>query len=157
MAERGTYTYEYPRPMVTVDAIVFVFGMGRPAVLLVERKQDPYAGMWALPGGFVELDEELKDAAARELEEETGIRGVALRQLGAYGAIGRDPRGRSIGVAFVGTIAGAAPVVEGADDALDARWWPFDELPPLAFDHGEMLADARRDPGIAQFLEGARP
>lgn len=146
MAERGAYTYEYPRPMVTVDAVVFAEHAGRLEVLLVRRGSEPYAGMWALPGGFVEMDEPLADAAARELAEETGlcVPVDTLAQVGAFGDPGRDPRGRSIGVAYMTTLDARADDVAGADDADDARWFSADALPPLAFDHARILAYARK-------------
>jgi 8-oxo-dGTP diphosphatase len=145
----GGYTYEWPRPMVTVDAIVF-----RPAVapnpqaaewevLLIERGRDPFAGSWALPGGFVDIDEDLEPAAHRELEEETGLSGIALEQLRTFGTPGRDPRGRSVTVAYVGTAPAGATVL-AADDAAAARWWPLSALPDLAFDHDDVLAHGVR-------------
>ncbi|MDI9433860.1 MAG: NUDIX hydrolase, partial [Planctomycetota bacterium] len=89
MVKKGKYVYEWPRPMVTVDAAVFRLSGGKARLLLVERKKDPYKGQWAVPGGFIEMDEELEDAVARELEEETGLTGVALEQLRAFGTVGR--------------------------------------------------------------------
>lgn len=146
MAEKGTYRYDYPRPMVTVDAVVFAEHRGRLEVLLVQRGSEPFAGMWALPGGFVEMDEPLADAAARELAEETGLRVPvdALEQAGAFGDPGRDPRGRSIGVAYMTRLDARADDVAGGDDADDARWFPAADPPPLAFDHAEILAYARK-------------
>src|SRR5512143_988538 len=100
MAKKGKYVYEYPRPMVTVDAAVFVCVKGKAKLLLVQRKQEPYQGSWALPGGFVEIDEDLPQAAARELAEETGLQDVPLEQLRTFGQPGRDPRGRTITVVY---------------------------------------------------------
>lgn len=142
MAEKGHYVYDYPRPMVTVDAIVFSEQEGKWQVLLIQRRYDPYAGRWALPGGFVEMDETLEAAAARELFEEAGISGVSLEQVGAFGAPGRDPRGRSIGVAFWGVAEHGRQTPRADDDAQDAAWFPMDALPPLAFDHADMVACA---------------
>ena len=102
MAIKGKYTYEWPRPMVSADAAVFSISGGRTSLLLIKRKKEPYMGKWAVPGGFVELDEELQDAAARELEEETGLTGVHLEQMRTFGTLGRDPRGRMITVTFMG-------------------------------------------------------
>ncbi len=138
------YIYSYPRPMVTVDAVVFTEREGRRAVLLIQRKHDPYAGAWALPGGFVEMEEALDAAAARELEEETGLRGVPLEQFYTFGDPGRDPRGRSISVAYVGAVDWRTQHPQGNDDAADARWFPLDELPPLAFDHRAIVEYAVR-------------
>ncbi len=142
MAEKGHYTYDYPRPMVTVDAIIFSEQNGEWHVLLIQRRYDPYAGCWALPGGFVEMDEPLEAAAARELFEEAGVSGIALEQVGAFGAPGRDPRGRSIGVAFWGVAVQEQHAPRADDDAQDVAWFPVDALPPLAFDHGDMVACA---------------
>ncbi len=136
MAEKGRYVYEWPRPMVTTDAAVFSFARGKAWLLLVYRKRDPYQGHWAIPGGFIELDEELDDAVARELEEETGLTDVSLEQMRTFGTVGRDPRGRQITVVYLGIIEGKQPSVKGGDDAADARWFDIDCLPDrMAFDH----------------------
>ena len=136
MAE--TYSYEYPRPAVTVDIVVLTDDDG---ILLVKRRSDPYAGSWALPGGFIDMDETLADAAARELAEETGVAGLELRQLKAFDAPDRDPRGRTIGVAFLSEVSGRPDATAG-DDAADARWYSLSDLPPLAFDHDQIVACA---------------
>lgn len=135
----------YPRPSVTVDIVLFTLRNDQPHVLLIRRRRPPFADHWALPGGFIEMDETLEQSAARELWEETGLRDVALEQLYTFGDPGRDPRGRVISVAYVGVIQPeqAAGVAAG-DDAADARWWPLDRLPPLAFDHDRILARAAR-------------
>lgn len=138
MAEKGSYVYDWPRPMVTADAAVFAFFDGRPHLLLIWRKIDPYKGRWALPGGFVELDEDLPDAAARELAEETGVRNVPLEQLGAFGRPGRDPRGRTITVAYFGIVEKDWDRIRAADDAERAQWFDISSLPPMAFDHDEI-------------------
>lgn len=138
MAEKGTYTYDYPRPMVTVDAAVLSTREGKRHMLLIRRARPPFAGMWALPGGFVEIDESLETAVARELAEETGLTGIALRQLRTFGDPNRDPRGRSISVVYWGE-AGPDAVVTGGDDAAEAGWFPMDALPPLAFDHEKIV------------------
>lgn len=129
--------------MVTVDAVVFAVLTGRTEVLLIKRKKDPYKGQWAVPGGFVEMDEELEDAVARELAEETGLTGVRLVQLRTFGKCGRDPRGRQISVAFIGTITDGQEKVQAGDDAADARWFNIQNLPEnMAFDHDEMVRTA---------------
>ncbi|MFB8247360.1 NUDIX domain-containing protein [Streptomyces sp. NPDC055952] len=123
----------------TADVVLLAAGH----VLLIERGWDPYEGCWALPGGHVDAGETSVVAAARELEEEAGIAvAVAdLRQVGAFDAPGRDPRGRYVSVAYTATPP--APVVPSAgDDATAARWWPLDALPDLAFDHADILAAA---------------
>ncbi|MBI2421960.1 MAG: NUDIX hydrolase [Candidatus Hydrogenedentes bacterium] len=135
------YTYPYPRPMVTIDAVVFARVPSGPHVLLIQRAHAPFAGAWALPGGFVDMDEPLDAAAARELAEETGLRQVALRQFHTYGDPTRDPRGRTISIAHVATVEAATPVT-AQDDAAAAQWFPLDALPPLAFDHATIIADA---------------
>ena len=136
MAKKGRYVYQWPRPMVTVDAAVFRFSRGKAWLLLVERKKEPYKGRWAVPGGFIEMDEELEDAVARELKEETGLTGVRLEQVRAFGTVGRDPRGRQITVVFTGLAGKGQAAVRGGDDTAEARWFPIDRLPEnLAFDH----------------------
>ena len=133
------YTYAYPRPMVTVDAIVFTRRAGSPHLLLIERGQPPFAGLWALPGGFVDMDETLEHAVARELAEETGLRDVRLEQLHTFGDPGRDPRGRTISVVYCGEVEGGAKTLRAGDDAAQARWFPVDALPELAFDHRRIV------------------
>jgi 8-oxo-dGTP diphosphatase len=141
---QGTYTYEWPRPAVTVDAIL-VSKESPSKVLLIQRKQDPFSGSWALPGGFVDEMEPLHHAAARELQEETSVDPSELGefiQIGAYGNPGRDPRGWTVGVAFA-TFANSsiAMKVKAADDAAAVQWYEIENLPQLAFDHGDMLRD----------------
>ena len=129
------FTYDYPRLMLTVDAVVFRQNGSQLEVLLIQRKHDPYAGMWALPGGFVDMDETVEEAIVRELEEETGLKMKNLQQLYTFSAIGRDPRGRSVSVSFYGLAEMNNSAIKGADDANDARWFNIDQLPKLAFDH----------------------
>ena len=135
------YTYDYPRPAVTVDAIPFARKPDGLRVLLIRRKNPPFQGCWALPGGFLDLDEELADAAARELAEETGLTPLAMRQLSTYGKIGRDPRGRTISVAFIAAIAPDAEP-RAASDAASLAWHDPNNPPEMAFDHDEILRDA---------------
>lgn len=130
-----TYTYEYPRLMLTVDAVVFRQNGSQLEVLLIQRKHDPFAGMWALPGGFVDMDETVENAIVRELEEETGLKAENLKQLYTFSAIGRDPRGRSVSVTFFGLADMNNSAVKGGDDASDAKWFDIKYLPQLAFDH----------------------
>lgn len=138
MAEKGRYVYAWPRPMVTADAAVFAFFDGRPHLLLIRRKRDPYKGRWALPGGFVEIEEDLPAAVARELQEETGLTGVPLEQLRTFGRPDRDPRGRTITVAYIGIVENGCDRVQAADDAEEVQWCDIDSLPPMAFDHDEI-------------------
>ena len=142
VTEQGKYVYNWPRPMVTADSAVFAFFDGGAKLLLIQRKRDPYQGRWALPGGFIHMDEDLPDAAARELAEETGLRDVALQQLGAFGKPGRDPRGRTITVAYFGIAQKGWDRIQAADDAAHARWFDIHDLPPMAFDHDEIARRA---------------
>ncbi len=134
-----SYTYQYPRPAVTTDAIVFLKNSSGFNVLLIQRKNNPYKEMWALPGGFVEMDETLEEGVLRELDEETGLTGIKLKQLHAFSTVDRDPRGRTIGVAFWGFTTNENSTVKGGDDASEAKWFSIDNLPQLAFDHREIV------------------
>ena len=134
-----SFTYEYPRPMVTVDALVFRRIKGRVEVLVIRRGNPPFAGELALPGGFLDMEEDLIDGACRELFEETGLKEVELEQLAAFGEPGRDPRGRSVSVVFVGIVKRDSEEVVGGDDAAEALWAPVGSLQNLAFDHDEIL------------------
>jgi len=141
MAEKGTYTYDWPRPMVSVDAVVFSRAADRTEVLLINRGKEPFKGCWAVPGGFLELDEELEVGAARELAEETGVTGVQLEQIRAFGTCGRDPRGRMISIVFMGLAdTEQRAAIKAGDDAAKAQWFDIKKLPEnLAFDHDEMI------------------
>jgi 8-oxo-dGTP diphosphatase len=143
MDDKGQYCYRFPRPSVTADVACFAEEDGRTWLLLIQRNHDPFAGRWALPGGFVNEDEPLERAALRELEEETRISGIALEQFGAYGDPGRDPRGHTVTIAYLSRLAQRLEAT-GSDDAANADWFPVDELPPLAFDHDRIIADALR-------------
>lgn len=131
---------DYERPSVTVDTILFSHLNGTMSVLLIRRGRWPFEGYWAIPGGFVEIGESLEDAASRELVEETGLAGVALQQLHAFGDPGRDPRTRVITISYYAYVTEEqARGIQAGDDAADARWWPVSDLPPLAFDHAHIL------------------
>lgn len=134
------YQYEYPRAALTVDCVVFGRDGTSLKVLLIRRAHDPYAGCWALPGGFLDMHETLEQAALRELEEETGIRLQSMEQFRACDAVDRDPRERVISVAHVAIVNAAEHHPKGSDDASEAAWFDVHELPPLAFDHGQTLA-----------------
>ena len=135
-----TYTYKYPRPAVTADCVV-ITKEEQPKVLLIQRGADPYKGYWAFPGGFMNMDETTEQCAIRELEEETGLKVADICQIGAYSKIDRDPRGRTITVAYLAIID--APVeVTGQDDAAKAEWFALSEIPELAFDHADIIQDA---------------
>ncbi len=135
----GNYIYRYPRPMVTVDVVLFSMKDNIPCVLLVQRLNDPYGGCWALPGGFVDMDEDLIDAAYRELLEETGIKAASLYQMCTVGTPKRDLRGRTISVVYSG-FQSTDVLPKGASDAKDSRWYPLQKLPKLAFDHQRIIA-----------------
>ena len=137
-----SYTYQYPRPAVTAD-VVAITNEDEPKVLLIQRGFDPYKGCWALPGGFLEMDETTEECAVRELEEETGLRLANMQQIGAYSKVDRDPRGRTITIAYFVRVDEPLAVT-GQDDAAKAAWFPINALPPLAFDHDEIMADAIR-------------
>ena len=133
------YTYPYPRPAVTADCVVIgQEADGRRQVLLIRRGHEPYKDCWAFPGGFMEMDETLEQCALRELKEETGLTPTGdLIELKSFSTVDRDPRGRTITVAFL--IETPLTEARGQDDAAEARWFPLDDLPPLAFDHQEIL------------------
>lgn len=132
------YSYEYPRPAVCVDMIIL--NDNRSEVLLIQRKNNPYADFWAFPGGFVDENEDLPDAALRELNEETGIQKIALKQFKTYGTPGRDPRGHVVSVVYYG-FCSKNTLFAAADDAKDAQWFSLKSLPILAFDHKQIMQD----------------
>lgn len=143
------YTYKYPRPAVTADCIVITKD-AVPKVLLILRGGEPFKGAWAFPGGFMNMDETTEQCAIRELEEETGLRVSEVRQIGAYSKVDRDPRGRTITVAYLAIID--EPVaVQGQDDAAKAEWFQLSDLPHLAFDHYDIIQDA-----IQKYQEGRK-
>ena len=136
------YTYKYPRPAVTADCIV-ITREATPKVLLIQRDNEPFKGGWAFPGGFMNMYETTEQCAIRELEEETGLRLSKILQIGAYSKVDRDPRGRTITVAYLAVID-TPVVVSGQDDAAKAEWWALSNLPHLAFDHYDIMQDAIR-------------
>jgi 8-oxo-dGTP diphosphatase len=130
------YTYEYPRPALTVDCVIFGLDeSSKLKVLLIQRAGDPFKDAWALPGGFVDMDEDLEAAALRELEEETGVKDVFIEQLYTFGTPGRDPRGRVVSVAYFALVNLAAHPVQAASDARNVKWFELEQIPKLAFDH----------------------
>ncbi|MFO0615109.1 MAG: NUDIX domain-containing protein [Polyangiaceae bacterium] len=136
---RVSFTYEYPRAALAVDCVVFGVASRRLELLLIERGLEPFKGSWALPGGFVRVDETLDEAAARELVEEAGVRVSYLEQLYSFGAIDRDPRERVISIAYYALVESSAHVPRAETDARRASWFPVDALPTLAFDHAEIV------------------
>jgi 8-oxo-dGTP diphosphatase len=136
------HTYDYPRPALTVDCVVFGFEGAGLQVLAIRRGIEPFLGSWALPGGFVRMDEDLESAARRELEEETGLRDVFLEQLYTFGAPDRDPRGRVVSVAWFALVRPDQHPAKGDTDASEAAWFEVGRLPALAFDHDLILRAA---------------
>ena len=137
MAVKGTYTYDYPRPAVTTDCVIFGYDGKELKVLLIERGIEPFKGCWAFPGGFLNMDEDALAGARRELKEETGLEDAFIEQFHTFSEPGRDPRGRVITIAHHALVK--IQEVEGGDDAAQARWFPIGEVPPLAFDHDRIL------------------
>ncbi len=138
-----TYTYPYSRPNLAVDCVVF--GLDQPnnlQVMLIQRKLPPFQNQWALPGGFVRIDESVDGAARRELQEETGLQDVFLEQLYTFGGVDRDPRERVVTIAYYALVNLKEHTVESATDASAAAWFAIDHLPPLAFDHEQIVAAA---------------
>ena len=138
-----THTYEYPRPAVTTDAVIFSRHNGEWQVLLIQRRNDPYQDHWALPGGFLDEDEDPDHGVVRELEEETSLTGVSLRQLGFWGRPGRDPRGHTVSLVYWTVVDGSRLAPAAADDAKALAWHPLDRLPRLAFDHDSIVEAGR--------------
>src|SRR5437879_3651582 len=136
------HTYQYARAALTVDCVVFGYNEAELKVLLIERALEPFKGKWALPGGFVRVDETLDEAARRELEEEAGLKNVFLEQLYTLGALERDPRERVVSVAYYALVKLADFNTKAATDAANAEWFPVSKAPKLAFDHGDILATA---------------
>ena len=134
------FCYDYPRPAVTVDIVVF--SGDALDVLLIQRKHPPFEGHWALPGGFIEMEEPLEASALRELEEETGVTDVTLTEVGAFGAPFRDPRGRVITIAYATVVEKSTSNFEAGSDASEVAWFSKTDLPNLAFDHSEIIQKA---------------
>ncbi|MCS6885031.1 MAG: NUDIX hydrolase [Acidobacteriota bacterium] len=132
----------YPKPSVTADCAIFALVDSKVHILLIERNNEPFKGKWALPGGFVDINELIDTAAYRELKEETGLENVRLRRIGVYDAPGRDPRGRTITFLYLALID-KLPDIKAADDASSAKWFTLDSLPELAFDHAVLISDAK--------------
>ncbi len=132
------FTYEYPRPALTADIVLF--NLERTQVLLIRRGNEPYKDCWAFPGGFFDMtDRDIEHTAARELQEETGLADIPLTMACVASREGRDPRGRTVSVIFTACVDPSTISPRGGDDAAEARWWPLNALPPLAFDHSEVL------------------
>lgn len=138
---KGTYTYDYPRPAVTTDCVIFGYDGKGLKVLLVERGIEPFKGRWAFPGGFMNMGETVMECARRELREETGLENAFIEELATFSDVDRDPRGRVISIAHYALVK--ISEVKGGDDAADARWFDIDDVPQLAFDHDRILRVAR--------------
>ena len=136
------YTYKYPHPAVTTDCVVFGFDGETLNLLLINRGIEPYKGCWALPGGFMKMDETAEEGALRELQEETGVKDIYIEQLQAFSTVDRDPRERVITIAFLAFVRQEKYEVIAGDDAAKAQWFPINELPELAFDHKEIITVA---------------
>ena len=135
-----SHTYAYPRPAVTVDSLIFNIDPDNGLeILLIERAKDPFKGHWAIPGGFVDMDEDLQPAAKRELKEETGLDITKLFEVGSFAKPDRDPRGRVITIAFWGIADKKEQILKAADDASDYAWIPLKQLQKLAFDHSQII------------------
>ena len=131
------YCYKYPHPALTADTVIMAPYEDSLKILLIERKNEPYKGYWAFPGGFMNMDENAEECARRELEEETGLKNIVIEQLQAFTDVNRDPRERIITIAFYGF--SELQYVKGADDALNAQWFDIHNLPELGFDHKSIL------------------
>jgi len=138
----GVYTYRYARPALAVDCVVFGLDDDDLKVLLIRRGMEPFIGRWALPGGFVHIDETVEEAARRELKEEAGIEPAVLEQLQAFSSLNRDPRERVVSVAHYALVKLSEHSVQAATDAKEAAWFAVDDLPALAFDHDAILETA---------------
>lgn len=141
--EELKYHYKYPHPAITADSVVFGFDGKTLHILLVERGVEPYKGSWALPGGFMKIDETVEQCAIRELKEETGVADIYLEQFHTFSDVKRDPRERVVTVAFFALVRKSDFQLLAGDDAARASWFEVDELPPLAFDHGQIIGMAR--------------
>ncbi len=141
-----SFSYEYARPNLTVDVVVLGYhedkGAGALSLLLIKRGVEPFKDRWALPGGFVRMDESLEESALRELDEEAGVRDVFLEQLYTFGEVGRDPRGRVVSVAYYALVEPTKFTLKASTDAAQAKWFPLSKFPKLAFDHAEIVKTA---------------
>lgn len=152
MEESGKYCYRHWRPAVTVDNVVFAFDGKHLKTLLIKRGNEPFKGCWAFPGGFLDENETLKEAALRELKEETGITPVHIVEVGEFSSVDRDPRGRTISIAFASVIRPKQmQLVKAGDDAKEAKWFSVTEMPTLAFDHEQIFRTAMRNIRIGSF------
>ena len=143
--EDKNFCYKYPRAAVTTDSVVFGIHGKRLSVLLIERAGEPYKGSWAIPGGFLEINETVETCAKRELEEETGLVNVNLQQFHVFSKVDRDPRDRVLTVAFWGVVQQSDFHAKAGDDAANVKWFKISQLPSLAFDHAEIISLAYKE------------
>ena len=143
-----SYSYDYPRPAVTVDMVLIYPAENGTRILLIKRRDDPFRDKYALPGGFMEMEETLEEAAFRELKEETGMEVEKLVQFRAYSAVDRDPRGRTVSVVYYHILRHKPGNPAPGDDAASASWFPLNSLPDLAFDHNMIVSDLRKQLGF---------
>lgn len=139
-----SYTYEYPHAAITADCVIYGFDGEHLKILLVERGVEPYKGMWALPGGFMRIDESVEETARRELFEETGLKDIFMTQFRVFSRVDRDPRERVVTVVFTALVRPEDYVLTAGDDATNALWFDERFLPPLAFDHADIIGEAHR-------------
>lgn len=137
------YNYPYPHPALTVDAILFAYSGNTLKVLFIQRGIEPFKGKWAFPGGFVEENETVEDAVKRELKEEVSLSAESLQQFYTASAPGRDPRGWTVSVVFIGFVGVDNVTIKAGDDATNAKWFPLNRSPELAFDHDLLLMKAK--------------
>jgi 8-oxo-dGTP diphosphatase len=144
MSNASPHCYAYPHPAVTTDVVLFTIRDAQLQLLLIRRGNPPFKDCWALPGGFLDIDEDLDRCAARELQEETGVSDLYLEQLCTFGAVDRDPRERVISVAYFALAPAERLSIRAGDDAADAGWFALNHLPPLAFDHAAIIRIAQQ-------------
>ena len=148
--ENKKYCYEYPRPALTADCVIFGFDETGIKLLLIERKHEPFKDSWAFPGGFVDADETTLEAAKRELFEETGLQDIPVKQLKTFSDVNRDPRGRVVSVVYYALINLSEHNTEAkaGDDAKNVKWFSVSKIPKLAFDHKKILETAMKKIGL---------
>lgn len=139
MEKQGTYIYEWPRPAVTTDCVIFGFDGGDLKILLIERGIEPYKGMWALPGGFLDMNEDAETCARRKLQQETCLENIFMEQLFTFSSVDRDPRYRVISIAYYALVKLSDYEAKAGTDTTSIKWFPLSEIPELAFDHKEIV------------------